>query len=162
MYNISHNLTTTKNHSTPPLLQSNLNIDYSICFGPMWPVGLKTLWACPSSFHPHPAEVFAPSWNWVFIILICLKLFPIFIYYFPRYGFISACFKKLYKWCTIKIILPWLVWLSGLSAGLQTIGLLVDSQSGHMPGLQTRSPVGGMWEATTHWCFFPLFLYSPL
>ena len=27
------------------------------------------------------------------------------------------------------------------------------SQSGHMPGLQTRSPVGGVWEATTCWCF---------
>ena len=30
-----------------------------------------------------------------------------------------------------------------------------DSQSGHMPWLQARSPVGGMWEATTHWCFSP-------
>ena len=39
---------------------------------------------------------------------------------------------------------PWLVWLSGLSAGLQTKGLLVQFQSGHMPGLWARSPVGGM------------------
>ena len=30
-----------------------------------------------------------------------------------------------------------------------------DSQSGHMPGLQARSPIGGMQEATTHWCFSP-------
>ena len=30
-----------------------------------------------------------------------------------------------------------------------------DSQSGHMPGLQARSPVGGAREATTCWCFFP-------
>ena len=30
-----------------------------------------------------------------------------------------------------------------------------DSQSGHMPGLPARSRVGGMWEATTHWCFSP-------
>ena len=30
-----------------------------------------------------------------------------------------------------------------------------NSRSGHMPGLQARSPVGGMWEATTHWCFSP-------
>ena len=29
-----------------------------------------------------------------------------------------------------------------------------DSQSGHMPGLQARSPVGSTREATTHWCFF--------
>ena len=27
-----------------------------------------------------------------------------------------------------------------------------DSQSGHMPGSQARSPVWGAWEATTHWC----------
>ena len=32
------------------------------------------------------------------------------------------------------------------------------SRSGHMPGLWARSPVGGTWEATTHWCFFLLFL----
>ena len=30
-----------------------------------------------------------------------------------------------------------------------------DSQSGHMCGLQARFPLGGMWEATTHWCFSP-------
>ena len=30
-----------------------------------------------------------------------------------------------------------------------------NSQSGHMPGLQVRCPVGGMWEATTHCCFSP-------
>ena len=30
-----------------------------------------------------------------------------------------------------------------------------DSQSGHMPGLQARSPWGGTREATTHWCFSP-------
>ena len=29
-----------------------------------------------------------------------------------------------------------------------------DSQWGHMPGLRPRSPVGGVREATTHWCFF--------
>ena len=30
-----------------------------------------------------------------------------------------------------------------------------DSQSRHMPGLWTRSPVGGVWETTTHWWFSP-------
>ena len=30
-----------------------------------------------------------------------------------------------------------------------------DPQSGHMPGLWARSPVGGMWEATTYWCSSP-------
>ena len=30
-----------------------------------------------------------------------------------------------------------------------------DSQSGHMPGMWARSPIAGMSEATTHWCFSP-------
>ena len=28
-----------------------------------------------------------------------------------------------------------------------------NSQSGHMPGLWAKTPVGGVLEATTHWCF---------
>ena len=34
-------------------------------------------------------------------------------------------------------------------------GCWFDSQSGHMPGLLARSPVGGMRKATTPWCFSP-------
>ena len=30
-----------------------------------------------------------------------------------------------------------------------------DSQSGHMPRLQARSPAGGLKGATTPWCFSP-------
>ena len=30
-----------------------------------------------------------------------------------------------------------------------------NSQPGHMPGLQSKSPLGGAWVATTHWCFSP-------
>ena len=38
---------------------------------------------------------------------------------------------------------PWLVWRSGLSAGLRTArGRQFDSWSGHMPGLQA----GYLWE----------------
>ena len=37
-------------------------------------------------------------------------------------------------------IWSWLVWLSGLSTGLQTKGRWFDSQSGNTPGLQARSP----------------------
>ena len=33
--------------------------------------------------------------------------------------------------------------------------LQFDSQSGHVPGLQARSPVGTTWEVTTHCCFSP-------
>ena len=29
-----------------------------------------------------------------------------------------------------------------------------------MPGLWARSPAGGAWEATTHWCFFPFLPLS--
>ena len=32
-----------------------------------------------------------------------------------------------------------------------------SSQSGHTPGLRARSPVGDVWEVTTHWCFSPSF-----
>ena len=40
---------------------------------------------------------------------------------------------------------------------------LFDSQSGHRPGLPAGSPVGGVQEATTHWCFsLPFSLPSPL
>ena len=34
-------------------------------------------------------------------------------------------------------------------------GRSFNSRSGHMPGLWARSPVGGVWEATTHWYFSP-------
>ena len=34
-------------------------------------------------------------------------------------------------------------------------GRQFDSQSGHMPGWQARSPVRGAGEATTHWCSSP-------
>ena len=34
-------------------------------------------------------------------------------------------------------------------------GCWFNSQSGHMPGLQARSPIGGTCEATTLWCFSP-------
>ena len=34
-------------------------------------------------------------------------------------------------------------------------GHQLDSQSGHMPGLWSRSPVGAVQEQTTHWCFSP-------
>ena len=37
-------------------------------------------------------------------------------------------------------------------------GRWFDSQSEHLPGMWARSPVEGMWEATTHWYFSPSFL----
>ena len=41
-------------------------------------------------------------------------------------------------------------------------GRWFDSQSGHMPGLHARSPVDSVREATTHWCFSPFSLPSPI
>ena len=42
-------------------------------------------------------------------------------------------------------------------------GRWLHSQPGHMPGLWARSPAGGVWEASTHWCFSPsLSLSLPL
>ena len=40
-------------------------------------------------------------------------------------------------------------------------GCMFDSQSRHMPGLRARSPVGGVQEATTHWCFLSLSFSLP-
>ena len=40
-----------------------------------------------------------------------------------------------------SLAVPWLVWLCGLSAGLQR-GHYLDSQSGQTPGLRARSPGG--------------------
>ena len=34
-------------------------------------------------------------------------------------------------------------------------GCQFESQSGHMPVLRVRSPVGGAGEVTTHWCLSP-------
>ena len=45
---------------------------------------------------------------------------------------------------------PWQVWLSGLNVGCEPKGRGFLSQSGHRSGLQARSPVGGVREATTH------------
>ena len=60
-----------------------------------------------------------------------------------------------------KNCVPWLVWLSGLSTGLWNKGCWFDSWSGHMPGLQARSPVWGVQEATDQ-CFSPLSPSFPL
>ena len=43
---------------------------------------------------------------------------------------------------------PWMLWLSGLSTNLQP-GHELESQPGHVPGLQARSLIGGVWEATS-------------
>ena len=65
-------------------------------------------------------------------------------------------------------VMPWLVWLSGLSGSLRTQRLPVQFQVGRMPGSQARSPFGGVQEATnrciSHTLIFlslPFSLLSP-
>ena len=54
-----------------------------------------------------------------------------------------------------KWLEPWLVWLSGLSAGLWTKGSLVQFPVRAHVWLWTRPLVeGGIWEAA-NWCFSP-------
>ena len=56
--------------------------------------------------------------------------------------------------------LPWLVWLSGLSAACKPKGHWFYSKSGHIPGFQPRSPVGSAARGK-HTLMF-LSLPSPL
>ena len=52
-------------------------------------------------------------------------------------------------------IWPWLVWLNGLSASLWTKGSLVWFPVRAHAWVAGQTPLGGAWEATTHWCFSP-------
>ena len=51
--------------------------------------------------------------------------------------------------------LPWLVWLSGLSASLQTKGSPVRFPIKAHAWVSGQFPVGGMQEVTTYRCFSP-------
>ena len=44
-------------------------------------------------------------------------------------------------------------WIECLPANHRVTGLIPSL--GHMPGLRARFPVGGVQEATAHWCFSP-------
>ena len=68
----------------------------------------------------------------------CLILFRVTIFQLKIFSFCTG-------WCgSVEWAPPW-----------KPKGHWFDSQSGHVPGLWARSPVGGMWEATTHCCFSP-------
>ena len=67
--------------------------------------------------------------------------------------------------CTLKRLSPSPGWCGSVDWvwACKPKGCQFDSQSGYMSVLQARSPVGGVQEATTHWCFFPsLSPYRPL
>ena len=67
--------------------------------------------------------------------------------------------------CKIEWMGLWLMGLSGLVPACEAKGRWFNSQSGHMPVLQAKPPVGGARESTTHWCFSsslsPSFTLSP-
>ena len=123
-----------------------------------WPFGSQ---ACSQSTEPHQPGLY-------FAIFLCI---PVLLVY-SKYNW-NKTEKNTFDTHTIWLmgamykesILSWLMWLSGLSAGLQTKRFY--SQSGHMPGLWARPPVGGVWEAANQ-CFFhtSMFLFlsfpSPL
>ena len=78
-----------------------------------------------------------------------------FFYYrfqMPLYFCISINFydKGLILWLERYLIVP----LAGVAQWIErwpeSQRVLFDSQSGHMPGLQASTPVGGVGEATTH------------
>ena len=67
----------------------------------------------------------------------------------------KCLFKKVYRspgWCGS---VDW-------TLACEPKGRQFNSQSGHMPGLWARSSFGGIWEASTHWCFSPSFFLPSL
>ena len=103
---------------------------------------LGIIWLSDSS-HPSGSELISP----------CGFTFPFFHVFI---GHLCICFFKKY------ILLPG--WCSSVdwAWACKPKGRQFNSQSGHMPGLPARSPVGDAWEATTHRCLplssFPLSL----
>ena len=74
------------------------------------------------------------------------------------WGFCSLCMKRFSP--RMDRIRPY-VWYPSWwgsedwAPACEPKGHWFNSQSGHMPGLWARSPVGGAREETTHWCFSP-------
>ena len=72
---------------------------------------------------------------------------------------LKVCFFFLFKYQECMLGPSWCGSVDWASA-CEPKGCWFDSQSGHMPVLRARSPVGGAQEATTHWCFSPLLSFS--
>ena len=104
----------------------------------------------PAGFHMHRARpAFLPCGlplGGSFILLTELRLFSLRSARQQRRIHVLT-YKPLKRSKILKVVkkrqAPWLVWLSGLSAGCEPKGHRFESQSGHMPGLQARSPVRG-------------------
>ena len=68
------------------------------------------------------------------------------------YNFIYKNFSMGPGWCGL---VDW-------ALACEPKGHQFSPQSGHRAGLQARSPEGGAWEATTHWCFSPSLFLPPI
>ena len=90
---------------------------------------------------------FKTSWFYVILRKPLLPLgFTVFCFSSPALGFFVGFFFFLIK----KQLMSGPGWCGSVDWVLarDPKGLQFNSQSGHMPGLQARSPVGGVWEAT--------------
>ena len=93
----------------------------------------------------------------------------------PSQGLYLMCLPHiiLQKYCNrfVRCCTPWITLkrrrsctIAGVAQGIECQSTQSqDCQSGHMPGLQAMSPVGGALELAIHWCFsssfsFPLSL----
>ena len=77
-----------------------------------------------------------------------LKKINVYFFFFARRFKIISSHLKMKR-------VPWLVWLSGLSAGLQTKGSLVPFPVRAHAWVGGQVCRGSVWGATTHWCFSP-------
>ena len=80
---------------------------------------------------------------------------------------INGCFSIRKSMQSYLYIYSWEIWFTTRNSGpgwcssvnwvpaCKSNDRRFDSQSGHMLGLQARSPVGGAQETATHWCFSP-------
>ena len=115
---------------------------------------------CPMEPHQPGLKTLCLDTHWLLLFIVGLLSNPLgllqhlsFRCLLPPYHRLSLP-KSLFL-TGLKNHHTWLLWLNGLSTGCEPKGLWFDSQSVHMPRLWVRSPVGGMWEVTTHWCFSP-------
>ena len=99
------------------------------------------------TFDPH--SLCPPRKTWP---LCCFKKQFVVIHEFLPSKFVC---KKSYSWALAGVAL----WIECQPVNQK--GHRFNSQLGHMLGLWTGFPVGGVGEATTHWCF-SFSLSSPL
>ena len=121
---------TVNNHAVIPAVTSLLHL--------RWPSAPKALWSCGCLFFPcgQLIRLRAPQW-WCWrhpgLCLIALKILLI---------------------IALAGVAQW------IEHGPMNQSYRFNSQSGHMPGLWARSPVGGMWEVGNNTLMFLSLSFS--